>query len=222
MNRLDFTHLGLGRRLVQFSDLHYKGNDAFAEKVIRNIHELEPDYVFFTGDLVEGQSVAHLPDALAHIESLRVPVYGVWGNHDPNDSESTKLFKKSFSKNGGRYVENEEVLLPEFSIFGCNNQNWLHWKQSEATTPRLFITHFPILADQVIKRRFDLALAGHSHGGQIRLPGIGALWLPYGVAGYDRGLFETNVGPLYVNVGVGTLKIPVRFLCRPELTVIET
>ena len=222
LTHLDFRHLGMSRRFVQFSDLHYKGDDSFAERVMREINALEPDYIFFTGDLVELQQVEHLEGALSHVETLNSPVFGVWGNHDPNDENSTRRFKEVFARTGGRYLENEEVLLPEVSLFGCNNQNWLHWKQSSVATPRIFLTHFPILAEQEIKRPFDLALAGHSHGGQIRFPGFGAFWLPPGVGKYDQGLFQTNVGPLYVNVGVGTYMVPLRFCCRPEITVIET
>ena len=68
---------------------------------------------------------------------------------------------------------------------------------------------------------FDLILAGHSHGGQVRLPVFGPLLVPFGVEGYDAGLYDTPAGPLYVNVGIGTFMLPVRFWCRPELAVIE-
>jgi len=53
------------------------------------------------------------------------------------------------------------------------------------------------------------------------LPFWGALFLPYRVGSYDLGLFETKVGPLYVNPGIGTFLFPVRSWCRPEITVIE-
>lgn len=86
---------------------------------------------------------------------------------------------------------------------------------------RLLLIHYPIQADRLDGRRYDLIIAGHSHGGQVRIPFYGAPVLPYGVGRYEKGLYESLGGPLYVNVGVGTYMIPVRFNCRPELTVVR-
>jgi predicted MPP superfamily phosphohydrolase len=69
-------------------------------------------------------------------------------------------------------------------------------------------------------RSFDLILAGHSHGGQIRLPFIGALIVPKGVTPYEHGFYETPGGPLYVNAGIGTYRLPLRWNCPPELTLV--
>ena len=76
------------------------------------------------------------------------------------------------------------------------------------------------MADRLGEARFDLILAGHSHGGQVRLPFYGALVLPWGVGRYDLGLFDTPGGPLYVNAGIGTYYFPYRFNCRPEVAVV--
>ena len=92
----------------------------------------------------------------------------------------------------------------------------------EAKAPRrLLLIHYPTQADRLEGRRYDLILAGHSHGGQVRIPFYGALVLPYGVGRYQKGRYESLGGPLYVNVGTGTYMYPVRFNCRPELTVIR-
>ena len=80
--------------------------------------------------------------------------------------------------------------------------------------------HYPEMASQLHEHRFDLILAGHSHGGQVRLPFLGALIVPHGVGPYDLGYYETPGGPLYVNAGIGTYRIPVRWNCRPEITVV--
>ena len=85
---------------------------------------------------------------------------------------------------------------------------------------RLLLVHYPLFVEQV-KGSFDLILAGHSHGGQVRIPFWGALTLPYRVGHYDLGLFQTQAGPLYVNPGIGTFYLPVRTWCRPEISVIE-
>lgn len=67
----------------------------------------------------------------------------------------------------------------------------------------------------------DAVLAGHSHGGQARLPLIGPLVTPFGVGKYDLGRFQTPSGPLYVRAGVGWFDLNIRFRCRPEITGIE-
>jgi predicted MPP superfamily phosphohydrolase len=66
-----------------------------------------------------------------------------------------------------------------------------------------------------------VVLAGHSHGGQVRLPFYGPVHLPFGVDEYDMGMFKTTSGPLYVNPGIGWYPYPIRFNCRPEITVFE-
>ena len=62
-------------------------------------------------------------------------------------------------------------------------------------------------------------LAGHSHGGQVRIPFYGPIIVPYAVDEYDLGLFQTKSGPLYVTSGIGWYPVPIRFNCRPEITV---
>ena len=83
------------------------------------------------------------------------------------------------------------------------------------------LIHYPSWVENLRPHRFDVVLAGHSHGGQVRLPWIGSLVRPYGVEGFDLGLFETPAGPLYVGAGIGWFYLNVRFLCRPEVTLVE-
>jgi hypothetical protein len=81
--------------------------------------------------------------------------------------------------------------------------------------------HYPAWAKKLGGQKFDLMLAGHSHGGQVRIPFYGALITPFGVDGYDLGFYQTPAGPLYVNPGIGWYYVNARFNCRPEITVIE-
>ncbi|MEI8032247.1 MAG: metallophosphoesterase [Chlorobiaceae bacterium] len=86
---------------------------------------------------------------------------------------------------------------------------------------RILLTHYPLDIENVKGSRFDLILSGHSHGGQVRLPFIGALTVPFGVNGYQRGVYQTPAGLLHVSAGLGTFFLPIRFLCQPEITLIE-
>ena len=96
--------------------------------------------------------------------------------------------------------------------------------RSTLATPdakRILLTHYPLDIENIKGSRFDLILSGHSHGGQVRLPFLGALIVPFGVNGYQLGVYPTPAGPLHVSAGLGTFFLPVRFLCRPEITLIE-
>jgi hypothetical protein len=90
----------------------------------------------------------------------------------------------------------------------------------KAKCKNIMLLHYPLMAERVT-HPFDLLLAGHSHGGQVRIPFYGALMLPYWVGKYDLGMFRVPAGRLYVNPGIGWLVTPIRFNCRPEITVFE-
>jgi predicted MPP superfamily phosphohydrolase len=68
---------------------------------------------------------------------------------------------------------------------------------------------------------FHLGLAGHTHGGQVRLPVVDSLWAPSGGLPYLQGWYTKNRSQLYVSRGIGTTIVPARFLARPEVPVIE-
>jgi predicted MPP superfamily phosphohydrolase len=86
---------------------------------------------------------------------------------------------------------------------------------------RILLTHYPIDVENVKDLKYDAILSGHTHGGQVRLPFVGALIVPFGVNGYQTGAYPTPAGPLHVSAGLGTFFLPVRFFCRPEITLIE-
>ena len=92
---------------------------------------------------------------------------------------------------------------------------------TDAAKFNLLLVHYPVWADLLGGLRCDLALAGHSHGGQVRVPFYGAVITPSLTGRYDMGMFDTPAGPLYVNPGIGTFHLDVRFNCRPEVTLFE-
>ena len=192
-------------RFVHFTDFHHKGDVSYAAEVVRTINELAPEFVCFTGDF---------------IQQIRAPVYGSPGNHDYWSHVSFREFERAFAATGGAWLADRSVVLPEhdlelvgMAVRGINAFTSAH------ASRRLLLMHYPGMASQLHGQRFDLILAGHSHGGQVRLPFLGALIVPHGVGPYDLGYYDTPGGPLYVNAGIGTYRIPVRWNCRPEITV---
>jgi predicted MPP superfamily phosphohydrolase len=221
---LRVTHFNLpgGRgdcRFVHFTDFHYKGNAAYAAEVVRTINELAPKFVCFTGDVVEDARFA--PEALTFIKQIRAPVYGSPGNHDYWSHVSFPEFERAFAATGGAWLVDQSVILPEheLELVGMAVRG-IHAFGPAQANRRILLMHYPGMASQLHEHKFDLILAGHSHGGQVRLPFVGALILPHGVGPYDLGFYQTLGGPLYVNAGIGTYRIPVRWNCRPEITVV--
>ena len=230
-------------RLVHFSDLHHKGNTRYLSRVVERINDLSPDFACFTGDIVE--KVAHttyLDEALELLSRINCPLYGVPGNHEYWSHAPFSEIEACFKATGGDWLPDYVALTPDKRCLleglsgttravQLNDRARLLLKAAgsevEASVAeagdvkRILLTHYPATANHLGEAKFDLILAGHSHGGQVRLPIVGALVLPGDVYGYDAGLYETPAGPLYVNVGIGTWHIPVRFLCRPEITVLE-
>ncbi len=206
-------------RLVQFSDTHHKGDRAYLASAVEQINGLSPDFVCFTGDLIEHNE--HLPEALDIIKGIDAPVYGVPGNHDYISHADFRVINQAFATTGGRWLLNEKVSIGgKINLMGavCDNAKFC---QPIAGMKNIVLMHYPEFVDKLADKKFDLMLAGHSHGGQIRLPVFGAVILPKGVGKYDLGMFHTQAGPLYVNPGLGCLYVDIRFNCRPEITVFE-
>jgi len=224
---LKVRHLKLGNapthRLVHFSDLHHKGDRVYLETVVKTINSLAPDFVCFTGDLIE--QAKFLPEALEILSGLRSPMFGVPGNHDFWSGAAFGPIQQCFAGTGGAWLmdQNRELAGGKINLIGipCLGQNQ-PLPPSRPEAKNILLMHYPGWVKNLGDRKFDLMLAGHSHGGQVRLPFYGSVVVPFNVGEYDLGLFQTPAGPLYVNPGIGYLSgFEFRFNCRPEITVIE-
>jgi predicted MPP superfamily phosphohydrolase len=173
-------------RFVHFSDFHYNGDAAYAAKVVATINWLEPDFVCFTGDLVEEARFA--PAALGFVRQIKRPVYGCPGNWDYGSGADFTLYEEAFAETGGAWLVDRSVVLEKLGIelIGMGRRG-VHALREAQAVRRILLIHYPTEADRLDGRRYDLILAGHSHGGQVRLPLVGALVLPYGVGRYDQG-----------------------------------
>jgi len=210
-------------RFVHFTDLHHKGDRAYLQSVVDRINLLAPDFSCFTGDLIE--DVKFLPETLEILSGLKAPVFGVPGNHDYWSGAPFPEIAKCFAATGGAWLVNErmEIAGGKIHLTGIAHNHYDGSLQPAASPAiNILLAHYPMWVNKLDDWTFDLVLAGHSHGGQVRIPFYGPVIVPYGCDGYDLGLFQTKAGPLYVNPGIGYLEnFNFRFNCRPEITVIE-
>jgi len=209
-------------RLVHFSDLHHKGDRRYLQAVVGQINALAPDFICFTGDLVEDPKF--LPETLELLSGLKAPLLGVPGNHDYVSGIAFAPVQACFAATGGAWLLDEPRSLAggriNFIGITCNRGVETRLPVNPAAK-NILLMHYPAQVEQLGGQKFDLILAGHSHGGQVRLPFYGAIRLPSRVKEYDLGRFTTPAGPLYVNAGIGYIgDNSFRFNCRPEITVI--
>lgn len=207
-------------RFVHFTDVHYKGDPKPLRAVVNRINELKPDFACFTGDLIE--HARHLPDAVDVLRGLKVPLYAVPGNHDLRSRARLELLEEVCVATGGAWLPNRQVSLADGAVELIGIERLPVKFQIRPDAFNLLLVHYPAWSRQLRGQQCDLILAGHTHGGQVRVPFYGSLITPSHTDGYDLGHFDTPGGPLYVNPGIGTLgNFEFRFNCRPELTVFE-
>jgi predicted MPP superfamily phosphohydrolase len=213
-------------RLVHFTDLHHKGDVPFLKRVVEKINSLSPDFVCFTGDLIEDSE--YLPETLEWLGKIKSPVYGIPGNHDYWAKADFKAIETCFKSTGGAWLLDQQITIPNGAVHitGASCSRWnkptgVRFIEPKSGGKNIMLLHYPVFVESLGTRQYDLILAGHSHGGQVRIPFWGSLIKPSGTGKYDLGLTPTPSGPLYVNPGLGWFYLPYRFNCRPELTVFE-
>lgn len=228
-----------GFRIAQISDIHLDEftEPFFLERVVRHVNSLEPDMVVLTGDFVthgsltflNGRSAAH--HCAEILSTLTCPLrFACLGNHDV--AVSAPLVIDALVANGIPVLVDDHVPIERYgSLFwlcGVNDPGTTNPRLDlavppEPNAPVILMAHEPDYADTVLLhprgRLVDVMLAGHTHGGQIRLPFTGPLVLPPMGKKYAEGLFHLQKMQLYVNRGIGAVGIPFRLNCPPEITV---
>jgi predicted MPP superfamily phosphohydrolase len=221
-----------GFRIVQISDIHYYPITTLelVDMAVQITNELKPDLILLTGDYVwhEVDVIFDLMPSLARLNAKH-GVYANLGNHDiwTDVNVVTEAFEKVRLPllinqglpitigSGGIYLAG---LDDGWSGNPDLNAAMQHWQNG---TPTVLMMHEPDLADRYSQdSRISLQLSGHSHGGQVRFPFMGAVILPYLSWKYPMGLYDVNGMWLYTNRGIGTTNIPLRVNCAPEITEI--
>ncbi len=225
-----------GLKIVQFSDTHISEYFDMRDlkKIAEKINEENPDIVVFTGDLIDEYNIDENKENINEIweilGSINAPLgkYAVYGNHDYGGG-AERIYGKIMEESGFVILKNEKVELEDYNIniagmddaiFGVSERDRLAGLADEGSY-NIVLSHEPDVVDYMLEYNIDLFLAGHSHGGQVNLPFVNVL-PPLGEK-YTEGMYSFNnyrQTLLYVNIGLGATKIPLRFMAPPELTVL--
>ena len=219
-----------GFKLLQMSDFHLYPftQPELVRSAVQLCNQLKPDLIALTGDYVWLQPEAsfELAEILSGLDA-RHGVYAVLGNHDYWEGIDTVLagfnrhrlpvlINQGFpisTRSGGLYIAGMDD--------GWSGQPDLEAALESAPSkdPVVLLYHEPDLAERISQDgRVSLQLSGHSHGGQVRIPGLGGFILPHLGRRYDYHLYRLGRMWLYTNGGMGTISIPVRYGCPPEIT----
>ena len=222
-----------GYRMVQITDLHCKQFGHDQQGLLKKVRLLKPDCIMVTGDLLNnnGDSIASMLQFTAKLFRI-APVYFVEGNHD-YWNDDYEVFIKGLKQQGVIVLENQSLPLVRggetVRIAGVMDP-FTHRddlpKALQACSPEettILLSHSPVLFERAAAKGVDLTLAGHYHGGQIRIPLIGAIYAPGDgfFPRYDSGLYQKGECYMYLSRGLGYTGIfHFRFLNRPELSLI--
>jgi uncharacterized protein len=226
-----------GFRIAQLTDLHAYNNVpmSYLERVVRTTNEHHPDLVAITGDFTT-HSMEWVGPVCDVLSDLKAPVVCSFGNHDYDASSAypgipmriareleTRLSALGFTvlrNASARITRGQDVLhLVGLEDIHCGRFNPA---KAYAGVPReeaiVTLSHNPDSVPFIDGYCCGLILSGHTHGGQVRIPFLGAPVLPVSDRSHDMGLFKLKWSQLYVSRGIGHL-MKVRFCCRPELPV---
>ena len=218
--------------IVQLSDLH---NARFGEEQARlldMVRAQSPDAIVITGDLIDDTKGGHEPALeLARGCAAIAPTYFVTGNHEKL-SRSYEAFLLEMEKTGvinlsGRTVtlENGVTLTGAQDAGFIGRENYAGYIASLAPQTdgyHILIAHRPEFIAAYAAAGFDLAICGHAHGGQIRLPFIGGLYAPGQgkLPRYTAGLYDEGDITMLVSRGLGNSVFPFRVNNRPEVAAL--
>ncbi len=221
-----------GLKVVHISDIHLRDKPGFLEKLlVAKINNLQPDLLFITGDFLD--DLGSLNDLVTLLKrfSVKIGIYGVLGNTDHHFFRTKGLMKELHSS--GIIIlmnENRRVMLPDGKQIwlagvddpvGQRDKLGMALEGIPAGEPVLLLAHSPDIYVQSILAKVNMLFVGHTHGGQIGIPFLIQRSEYANRSPYMSGLFRDGSTSMYVNRGIGTKTLPVRLLCRPEITSYE-
>lgn len=226
-----------GVKIIQFSDTHlgFQYNLSQLKNISKKINDLNPDIVFFTGDLMDNpRRYKQIDQIVPILKKINAPLgkFCIYGNHD-HGGYGSNLYKQIMTNANFSLLQNHSTPIEatdgkriyllgiDDAMLGRPDFNLTQQNVPENTF-NILLSHAPDLADRASQYNIHWQLSGHSHGGQVKIPFIGALIIPPYAQKYPEGHYligDTNPLHLYVNRGLGTTRLPFRFMAKPELSI---
>ena len=219
-----------GFTIVQMTDIHLRPytQPNLVRRAVAIANQLQPDLIALTGDFVwrDREAAFEIAPLLAKLNA-RYGVYSVMGNHDYwldihalqaafDASHLPVLYNAGLSVGVGKAVL---YLAGMDDGWSGHPDLKLALDQAPIGAPVILLLHEPDLADETLKDpRISLQLSGHTHGGQVLIPGKPPFFHPYLGKKYWSGLYKVNTSWLYTNRGLGVISVPLRINCPPEIT----
>ena len=223
-------------KVAVFSDTHfseYYTLDNF-KNVIAAINNRAPDIILFCGDLIDnyGSYMGNPETISGALSELTAPMgkYAVFGNHDYGGG-ARNAYGEIMESGGFVVLRNEFVRFDEMklNLIGLDDFIFRYGDANLARSGSLsdyfnfLFCHEPDIIDSILDSDVDFMTAGHTHGGQINIPGYTHIYYPPYGQNYTKGVYRfenDRQTTLYVNSGLGTTKLPFRFMSAPEITFI--
>lgn len=215
-----------GWKLLQLSDLHADLSPTFAESLSQSLQYVKADACAITGDFQDRpkDSPHKTVEALRTIlRPLKMPIYGIPGNHD------TLQTVEAVQTTGVEMLINRSTPIKSggdtIHLCGVDDPHFYQTHDLQAAGGpgfRILLAHSPEIYKEAAEENFALCLSGHTHAGQIQLPGLGALM---GKSGIPRAMFHgkwksKNLSG-FTSAGTGSSAVPLRLNCRPEIITHE-
>jgi hypothetical protein len=219
-------------RIVHLSDLHLHTLPPHFEAVAKTVNSLNPDLILLTGDYLEQEK--NLSGVLKFLRLIKASrgIFAVQGNWEYWARLEGENLRRHFARAKVELLIDQRRDLSirkiPLSILGLDypsgsvNLNRIA-KVADPNRLNLLLSHVPAFKHETVGNLVDLILCGHTHGGQIRLPFLPPLYMPRFSGPFVSGLYRVTPKqiPLYLNRGLGTSVLPIRFLCRPEITLLR-
>ena len=217
-----------GLKVMHLSDIHYASiGEAKLNKAVEEVNLMKPDIIVFTGDLYD--EYTNLTDEMKNkiinsLSKLEAPLgkYAVSGNHDYKHEGYEEIIKKS----GFTYLYNETKLIyynddEPIEIIGYpdEREDKPNYDIQLSDYFKIALIHEGDSWDHIKEKDIDLTLAGHSHGGQVRLPIIGCIAKVDGAKKYYDEHYTYNNSNLYVNYGLGEVEFKIRAFNKPSINM---
>lgn len=232
-NQIQVTHWEISTplptplRIAHVSDLHVHSFGRREHAALALLAAEHPDAIFVTGDSVGwGLHYDRVWQVLHAIAALKPPL-GVWVVRGNWEVWHPVRHERTFYESAGVHflLNSSAPLRPGVWVVGLDDPWSGHprLKDALAGIPSgnyvILLMHSPAFF-RLAAGQVDLALAGHTHGGQVRLPGIPPFWLPGGSRPYLAGWYQLRGSQMYVSRGLGWSHLPIRLNCRPEIAII--